>query len=58
MTLTTIIILNAVLASTVIAATIWLLAQHGIRKGVHHDLALIRRRAVSLEKHVDRKLAA
>jgi hypothetical protein len=62
MTLTTAILVNAMLVAGVVGAMLWLLGHHGIRKGVGHDLRLIRHRAAvaarRVERNVDRDLAA
>jgi hypothetical protein len=62
MSLTTAIAINALLVVGVIGSMLWLLGHHGIRKGVRHDLRLIRRQATlaaqRVERDADRDLAA
>lgn len=47
--ITTFMIVNGALMGAVFVVLLWLLGHHGIRKGVEHDLALIRQRARALE---------
>jgi type IV secretory pathway TrbD component len=50
---TTFLIVNAFLVLAVFGSLVWLLGHHGIRKGVKHDLAIIRRRAIALERRTE-----
>jgi len=61
MSLTTAILVNVLLIAGVFGPMLWLLGHHGIRKGVQHDLRLLRfHRAVSPRRveRADRDLAA
>lgn len=53
--ITTFLILNGALMGSVFVVLLWLLGHHGIRKGVEHDLALIRRRVRALEARAERR---
>ena len=62
MSLTTAILINALLVAGVAGALLWLLGHHGIRQGARHDVRLIRHHAAvtarRVERATDRDLAA